>query len=182
MTAWPAAAADEAQARSEWQSLFNGKDLTGWTSMPEASFTVTNSNLRLNGGTGWLRTDKTYSNFVFEAEWRALTPGYNSGFFLRVGAEGKPWPTNAWQVDLARNALGALVKGSQTLVPSETAPLPLNQWVKFRIEAQGPMLTLDVDGERAWEYKGVDVLSGYIGIQAEDKAFEFRNLRVMERR
>jgi hypothetical protein len=56
--------------------------------------------------------------------------------------------------------------------------MPLNQWVKFRIEVRGKKITLDVNGERAWEYNELDAASGYIGIQAEDRAFDFRNLRV----
>lgn len=172
--------AAEPVADGQWQPLFNGKDLTGWVPMNGASFTVTNGNLRLLSGTGWLRSAKPYTNFVLEAEWRALVPGYDSGFFLRAGAEGKPWPSDVWQLNLARNAVGALLKGSQTRVPAETPPVPLNRWVKVRVEAKGSKLTLDVDGERVWEFSGFDAASGYLGIQAEDKAFDFRNLRVME--
>jgi hypothetical protein len=174
------ATAVETAANSEWQSLFNGKDLSGWLSVNETSFTVTNGNLRLLSGMGWLRTEKQYTNFVFEAEWRALGPGYDSGFFFRAGNEGKPWPKDGWQVNLSRTALGALVKGYKNIVPSETPPLPVNQWGKFRIEVKGTKVTLDINGERAWEYDKVDAASGYIGIQAENKAFDFRNLRVME--
>ncbi len=166
-------------AVAEWQSLFNGKDLTGWVPMHETQFVVTNGNLRLVNGMGWLRTEKPYTNFVFEAEWRALVPAYDSGFFIRACPEGKPWPTDGWQVNLGRTALGALVKGYKNIVPSETPPLPLNQWVKFRMEVKGTNLTLDINGERAWEFKTLDAASGYIGIQAENKAFEFRNLRVL---
>ena len=163
-----------------WQSLFNGKDLSGWVAMHDASFVVTNSNLRLVTGSGWLRTEKQYTDFVLEAEWRALEPNYDSGFYLRAGLDGKPWPTDGWQVNLNRGALGSLVKGYKTIVPAETPPMPLNKWVKMRIEVRGRSVTLDVDGERVWEYKDLDVAKGYIGIQAESKSFEFRNLRVQE--
>lgn len=170
--------AAEGPQTARWESLFNGKDLSGWAPVHDVSFVVTNGNLRLVKGMGWLRTEKQYTNFIFEAEWRALVPKYDSGFFVRAGLEGKPWPTEGWQVNLAGAALGALVKGYKTVVPAETPPMPLNRWVKFRIEARGKKLTLDVDGERAWEYKELDADSGYIGIQAEDRAFEFRNLRI----
>ena len=46
--------------------------------------------------------------------------------------------------------------------------------------AIGRAITLDVNGERAWEFKELDADRGYIGIQAEDKAFDFRNIRVQE--
>jgi hypothetical protein len=50
----------------------------------------------------------------------------------------------------------------------------------MRIEARGDKISLDVDGERAWEYKGIQPERGYFGIQAEDKAFDFRNIRIQE--
>jgi hypothetical protein len=165
-------------ADGPWESLFNGKDLSGWAPVHEVTFIVTNGNLRLVSGMGWLRTEKQYDDFIFEAEWRALDTGYDSGFFIRAGLEGKPWPTDGWQVNLARAALGGLVKGYKTVVPAETPPMPLNKWVKFRIEVRGKKITLDVDGERAWEFNDLDAQRGYLGIQAENKSFEFRNLRV----
>ncbi len=173
-------AASDKPGAEKWESLFNGKDLEGWVSMHQATFTVTNSNLRLVGGMGWLRTQKEYSDFILEAEWRALVPGYDSGFFIRAGLDGDPWPTGGWQVDLNGGALGGLVKGNKTMVPAETPRMPLNQWVKFRVEVRGHKITLDVDGERAWEFDKLDADRGYIGIEAENKVFEFRNLRVQE--
>jgi hypothetical protein len=172
--------AAEAAKDGGWQSLFNGRDLSGWVPVYEVTFVVTNGNLRLVNGMGWLRTEKQYSDFVLEAEWRALVPAYDSGFFIRAGLEGKPWPKDGWQVNLDRSALGGLVKGNKTIVPAETPPMPLNKWVKFRMEARGRRLTLDVDGERAWEFNELDADRGYIGIQAEGKAFDFRNIRVQE--
>jgi hypothetical protein len=175
----PCVAADAAKSE-HWESLFNGKDLTGWVPVYEVNFAVTNGNLRLVTGTGWLRTEKQYGDFVLEAEWRALVPEYDSGFFIRAGLEGKPWPKDGWQVNLNRSALGGLVKGYKTVVPAETPPMPLNKWVKFRMEVRGRKITLDVDGERAWEFSELDSERGYIGIQAEGKAFDFRNIRIQE--
>jgi hypothetical protein len=163
-----------------WVSLFNGKDLSGWRPVHEVTFVVTNGNLRLVDGMGWLRTEKEYRDFILEAEWRALVPQYDSGFFVRASLEGKPWPKDGWQINLASNALGALVRGFRTVVPAETPRMPLNKWVKFRIEVRGKRITLDVDGERAWEFNDLDAQQGYIGIQAEGKSFDFRNLRVKE--
>ena len=163
----------------KWENLFNGKDLTGWAPVNQVDFVVTNSNLRLVKGMGWLRTEKQYTDFILELEWRALVPEYDSGIFLRAGLEGKPWPNGGWQVNLAHGALGGLVKGYKTVVPAETPPMPLNKWVKFRIEVRGKKVTLDVDGQRAWEYNELDSQTGYLGIQAENRSFDFRNLRVL---
>jgi hypothetical protein len=175
----PSQAAD-AEAPAPWQSLFNGRDLTGWAPMNDAVFFATNGNIHLAKSMGWLRTERQYTNFVFEAEWRALQTNYNSGFFLRAGLTGKPFPTEVWQVNLKDTALGSLMKGSKTVVPATTPRLPLNQWFKFRMEARGHKLTLDVNGQRAWEFDQFDDAPGYLGLQAEGRTFDFRELRVQE--
>ena len=172
--------AAETKDDGQWKSLFNGKDLTGWTPVNDCIFTVTNDNLHLVKSMGWLRTENEYTNFVLEAEWRALEPKYNSGFFIRAGMEGKPFPTDVWQVNLKESAVGELLKGSTNRVHSVTPPVPLNQWVKFRMAVRGKKLTLDVDGKRAWEFTELDAAHGYIGLQAEGKVMEFRNVRVQE--
>jgi hypothetical protein len=163
-----------------WQPLFNGKDLAGLVPVHDVKFEIVDGNLRLVRGMGWLRTEKEYQDFVLECEWRALEEQYDSGFFVRAGLEGKPWPKDGWQVNLRYGALGSLVKGYKNVVPAETPKMPVNQWVKFRLEVRGKKISLDVDGERAWEYDSLDSPRGYIGIQVEDKKFDFRNFRVQE--
>lgn len=161
-----------------WESLFNGKDLAGWAPVHDVTFEVKDGNLRLVKGMGWLRTEKQYRDFVLEFEWRALDEKYDSGIFFRAGLEGKPWPKDGWQVNLRYDMLGGLVKGYRPVVPAENPKMPLNQWVKFRLEVRGKKATLDVNGERAWETDALDGDRGYVGIQAEDRAFDFRNLRI----
>lgn len=165
---------------SNGATLFNGKDLTGWISMNGGAFTATNGILHLEKSMGWLQTDRQYTDFILEAEWRALETNYNSGFFIRAGTEGKPFPDNAWQVNLKGSALGALLKGRDTVVPSKTPGFPANEWITFRMEVRGKRMTLDVNGVRAWEFSEFDADRGYIGIQAEGKSFDFRNVRVWE--
>jgi hypothetical protein len=174
------AVATACSAESKWQTLFNGKDLAGWAPVHEVQFEVKDGNLRLVKGMGWLRTERQFKDFVLEFEWRALDDKYDSGIFFRAGLEGKPWPKDAWQLNLRYDMLGGLVKGNRPGVPSETPKMPLNRWVKFRLEVKGKKAALDVDGERAWETDIVDGERGYLGIQAEDKSFDFRNLRLQE--
>ncbi len=101
-----------------WQSLFNGNNLSGWVPMNDAVFFATNGCIHLAKSSGWLRTERQFTNFVFEAEWRALHSNYNSGFFLRAGLTGKPFPTEVWQVNLKESALGSLLKGSLSTATS----------------------------------------------------------------
>ena len=174
-----AAHAAEPAKNNNWESLYNGRDLAGWTLMHDASFVATNETLHLTGGLGWLRSDIEYGDFILELEWRATEAGYDSGIFIRAGKDGKPWPDAAFQINLAPAALGALVKGNRTVVPAENSPVGVGKWVKFRIEARGKKLSLTVDGENAWEYNNLEPATGFLGIEAENKAFEFRNIRLL---
>lgn len=72
-------------AEAEWTTLFNGKDLTGWTGVNDVSFEVKDGNLRLVKGMGWLRAEKEYGDFVLELEFRALEEKYDSGIYFRSG-------------------------------------------------------------------------------------------------
>jgi hypothetical protein len=68
-----------------WQSLFNGKDLTGWKAVNVApdTFTVRDGMIISTGKPiGVLRTERMYENFIVELEWRHMKSGGNAGLFL----------------------------------------------------------------------------------------------------
>jgi hypothetical protein len=71
-----------------------------------------------------------------------------------------------------------LVRGYKVTVPAPGERVAVGEWAKMRLEVRGKKVTLDLNGERAWEYDHLDRERGYIGIQAENKSFDFRNLRV----
>lgn len=165
-------------AETGWEPLFNGRDLSGWATVHDVTFEANDGNLRLVKGMGWLRTEREFRDFVLEFECRALEEKYDSGIFFRAGLEGKPWPTDGWQVNLRYDMLGGLVKGYTAKVPAQTPAVPPHEWVQCRLEVQGSRAVLRINGELAWEYDQVDAERGFVGIQAENRAFDFRNLRI----
>jgi len=68
----------------KWKSLFNGKDLTGWTDVnttPETWY-VEDRLLKCKGlPIGVMRSNKQYENFLLHIEWRHMEAGGNSGVF-----------------------------------------------------------------------------------------------------
>lgn len=162
----------------EARLLFNGTNLTGWQPMHGGKFYVTNGVIRAEGGKGWLRTEESFTNFALEVEWRGLETNYNSGIFVRAPLEGNPWATNVWQINTKQSAIGELLEGSKKIVLVQTPAIPAGEWIKFRIEARNRELTLDVNGQRVWKFSEFTPASGFIGLQAEGKTFEFRNLLV----
>jgi len=160
--------------------VFRENDLAGWQPMHAGRFFVTNGVMHLSGGKGWLRSEGSVSNFVLELEWRGLETNYNSGIFIRAPLGDDPWATNVWQVNLKQSAIGELLCGSKKVVPRKTAHVSVGDWVQFRIEARGSQLSLEVNGQPAWIFKGFSPNSGFLGFQAEGKSFEFRNVHLIQ--
>ncbi|NLZ06206.1 MAG: DUF1080 domain-containing protein, partial [Phycisphaerae bacterium] len=79
-------------------SLFDGKTLNGWHLMNGAQFVAQDGVLKLNGGHGWLRSDKEYSDFILRLEFRFMKPDQDGGVFLRSNMEGDDWPSRKYEV------------------------------------------------------------------------------------
>lgn len=123
----PALAADEPISPTETLPLFNGKDLSGFTTWlkeskrddPKKVFRVTEGQLHLTGeGFGYLATEKSYKDFrvVLEYKWGKRTDGgkyvRNSGLLLHAtGPDGSA--NGAWmsciECQLAQGCVGDLI-------------------------------------------------------------------------
>ena len=78
-----------AQQEQEWQTIFNGNDLEGWTAVGSAAADVENGELVLtrSGDTdGWLVSNARPANFLLKAEFM-LNPAGNSGLAVRYPAD-----------------------------------------------------------------------------------------------
>ena len=74
-----------------WITLFNGRDLAGWTKMHAGDWSVANGVLRYGGtGNGWIRSNDTFGDFHLIVEWRYPVAGgeHDAGLFFRAGTEG----------------------------------------------------------------------------------------------
>ncbi len=165
----------------DWIHLFNGEDLTGWTIMNQAEFDVHDGNLRFITGMGWLRTDRLFDDFILEWECKALVDKYDSGIFIRSSLEGNPWPDTSLQINLRYDGLGTLVRGRRAVLKPDLDPISKDEWMKFRLKAEGYNGSLELNGEELWKTDVLDMIElerGLIGIQAENRSFEFRNIRL----
>jgi hypothetical protein len=89
-------------APSKKQSLFNGKDLTGWKIYGTEKWFVENGLLICESGPdkqyGYLATEKFYKNFDLTLEFLQVSDG-NSGVFFRSTIEGTK--IAGWQCEVA---------------------------------------------------------------------------------
>jgi len=84
------------------KSLFNGKDLTGWTIHGTEKWYVDKGELICESGPdkeyGYLSTNEKYKNFELTLQFKQEANG-NSGVFIRSGIEGVK--ISGWQVEVA---------------------------------------------------------------------------------
>src|SRR5436305_14843805 len=70
----------------DWESLFNGKDLTGWVKIGNESWTVEDGIIHGHGVTkdyGYLQTERSFKDFQLSLRFRCEGDG-NSGVFFHT--------------------------------------------------------------------------------------------------
>jgi len=199
----PAAKADDTQIPEGFQSLFNGKDLTGWQVNDKGNINVwgaENGILYVSGsGGGWLMTDKEYGDFELRLEYK-IPPKGNSGVALRSPLKGDPAYAgmeiqildNDWYVKNYKGLKLTQHTGSiyGVVPPIKDATKPVGEWNKYRIIAKGRQITVELNGttivnanlddykEHFKAHPGLEREKGHLGLQSHDGRVEFRNIFV----
>jgi hypothetical protein len=189
--------AARAQTDAALEPLFDGT-LAGWTIENDAPVSVADGVLRIDEARGWLRSNEQYADFSLRAEFRFVDDDTDSGLFVRAVADGTfgpGWPNNAYQVQL-RNPIGesrfppiggvfrhGKPQGETRFDPDDAERLSLGTgvWQTLEVDVVGDTLSVKLNGEPLTEALAIENPSGYIGIQAERGAIEFRAIEIAER-
>ena len=183
------------------ESLFNGKNLDGWTcyladSTPvNAVYSAKDGAINIKGKPfGFIRTNKTYSNFRLQLKWRYVNEEGNSGIFVFVQDEMKIWP-NAIECQLmkGRNGDFVLLGGSDIAefkapegTPRPKFPVvkrfcddgikPAGQWNEADIICKDGTIEVKMNG--ILKNKGTKSMhkSGFIALQSEGNEIEFKDI------
>jgi len=168
---------------SGWVPLSDGKSLSGWHPENQATWAVNRGIILGSGGDGWLRSEKTYADFVLRLEFRN-SPNGNSGVFLRASKEGKagepPNPASGYELQIYNEdpkwATGSIEDVIPRLAPVNPTP---GAWHTYEIEVRGDRLTASLDGAKVLDGRDGQLKSGYIGLQHhKNNKIEFRNLMI----
>ena len=187
--------------------LFNGRDLTGWKAFTgdpkvkqEDVWSARDGVIVCKGEPiGYLYTDRTFTHFKFEAEYRwAGKPG-NSGLFSRIGGEpstlprcietqlkhgdagdlfgfhGFPLRGAADRFKEKESKLGGHVSIVKKIAGNEKEP---GQWNKMEVIVSGADITVRLNGRKVNEATGAEVMAGPVGLQSEGGEVHFRNVRL----
>jgi hypothetical protein len=185
-------------------SLFNGKDLTGWTGGGK-SYLVRDGLLVVDpaeGSGGNLYTERQFGDFIFRFEFR-LTPGANNGIGIRVPKGGHASSDGmeiqildhdspryrGWLHDYQHH--GSIYG----VVPAKTGYLkPVGEWNYEEITAKGKQITVTLNGTTIVDadiqkastpktldgqpHPGLQRTSGCLSFCGHGDYLEFRNLRI----
>jgi hypothetical protein len=187
------------------ESLFNGKNLDGWTIFVDESIISQDDFFYVNDGmiecvgvpNGYLRTIKEYSDYKLHIEWRYPEEPTNSGVFLHTNGPDLIWPAHFQGQLKHENAGDFIVHGvgesatlrDTTYVSSDTLkPLipklhpsnekPAGEWNSYDITCKGNTIELRVNGLLQNTATNCSMTKGGIGLQAEGSKIQYRNLWV----
>jgi hypothetical protein len=89
-------------------ALFDGT-LKGWTieNTTAGNIAAADGVLRVQGPSGWLRSERQFTDFTMRLQFRFLTDDADSGIFFRTPAKAefiRGWPNNGYQVQIRNPA------------------------------------------------------------------------------
>ena len=189
-------------AQDGWKPLLEGSSTAGWTNAAGAAahsgWVARDGALSADKGAGDIWSKERYGDFVLELEFK--TTG-NSGIFIRTGDRKNNVQTGIEiQVENPggpdKHSVGALYD----LVPPTKCNAKKDDWNKVRITAQGPKITVEINGEKVnemnvdqWTTPGQNPdgsknkyakavkdfpREGFIGFQDHGHAVSYRNVRI----
>ncbi len=174
--------------------LFDGQTLDGWDIVNNGQFSVEAGLLKVNQGTGWLRSKEVYGDFTLKIEVRFLEAGANSGIFVRTAATSKDdengWPNNGLQLNCYDSLEGKSplacpvnygIPDYESSIDHEAlaaAYKPVGEWYDYQITCLGESVTTTLNGHTIAVINGVKNLDGHVGIQGEHGLLEFRKFEI----
>ena len=177
--------------KSETISLFNGKDLSGWTINGTEKWYVENGELICESGPdkeyGYLSTNEKFKNFELSLEFKQNADG-NSGVFFRSSIDGVK--ISGWQVEVAppNHDTGGIYesygRGWLVKIPDEKENiLKMGEWNKLKIRVVDDNVKTWLNGESMVDFTDSKIGEGYgfIALQIHSGGgikVQWRNLEI----
>ena len=175
------------------ESIFNGKDLSGWTIYGTERWYVEDGLLVCESGPdkkyGYLGTVKEYVDFDLSLEFKQGADG-NSGVFFRSSIEGTK--IAGWQAEVAppEHSTGGIYEsyGRGWLIkpdPEKDKYLKFGEWNTLRVRVVGPKVETWLNGNLmiSLEDEKIGEASGIIALQIHDGGgikVQWRSLQLIQ--
>ena len=175
-------------ASGETNSIFNGKDLSGWK-VPKNNiwWLVKDGELQVRSGPkkkgGILWTENEYKDFVFECEFRFGEGTIDSGIHLRNKDQIQIGISGSLKRDMTASPY---IPGKGYPVEAEGVAdlLKAKDWNHLKIVVKGKNYTTHLNGKKVMTYDSDSAIEkGPVGIQlhgARNMSIDFRNIKLGE--
>lgn len=180
--------ADTVNAKTEWISLFNGKDLSGWFVRGKATWSVQNGILVGEGGMGHIYTDATCSDFEAKGMFRISGTNSNSGFYFRANppSDNPDAFPRGYEAQICNNQeayTGWLWKPGKPTGKATELVTKDGEWFSYLIRVTGSRIQFWINNKLVMTYDDDEYKSGHFAIQGhnpgmkiEAKELYYRNL------
>jgi hypothetical protein len=177
-------------------SLFNGKDFTGWkfcmsnNAVPENTWSIKDSLIHCMGRpNGYIRTEKTYSDFKVTVQWRFIKAG-NTGVMVFMQEPDQVWPRcvecqgmhdhqgDFWLWGGVGCAKPKVTQNNGIIMQEVSAEKPLGEWNTYQVICRGNTAEIVVNGKSMNKLTDLNVSSGFIGLQSEGAELEIKSVVV----
>ncbi len=165
------AASDE----PKWISLFNGKDLTGWTPHGKAKWSVEDGMIVGVGGMGHLYSDVACTDFEAKGMFRVTSQGRipNSGFYFRANPpkdnpDAFPRGYEAQICNHGDGYTGWLWKPGHPTGPAKELLTKDGEWFNYRIKAVGAHIEFWINDKPVMTYDDPEYKTGHFAIQGHN--------------
>ncbi|MFD3514626.1 ThuA domain-containing protein [Streptomyces sp. NPDC058657] len=184
----------DCKPQTGYRPLFNGETLEGWKQAGPGRFTVTDGELRSEGGMGllWYQA-KELGSYSLKLDWK-MTADDNSGVFVGFPASDDPWSAVSKGYEIQIDASDAADRTTGSVYSFKSANLkerdrvlrPPGQWNSYEIKVTGERLQIFLNGAKINDFTNTDparsLKDGHIGLQnhgAVDQV-SFRNVQLRE--
>ncbi|MBI3665895.1 MAG: DUF1080 domain-containing protein [Acidobacteria bacterium] len=173
---------------AQWVSLFNGKDLSGWKPAGNAAWKVESGVIvgqwdPAKPGGGWLMSEREFSDFVLQVEFRGEPKHANSGVAIRDPLHGAKDPAySGYEIQILDIPDAKMPTGSVYNV-QKAKYVPLKDgWNSMEITARGTHIVVLLNGEKVAETDDDRSLQGSVGFQShsQGEVIYFRNIRIQK--
>lgn len=186
----------------EFVNLFNGHDFTNWGGSGKTmqnGYEVKDGTITSTQKCRFLQTDKEYSSYVLEFEFK-LTPGANNGLGIHYPGQGDAAYTGM-EIQILDNSHPKYAKlkdyqyhgGLYTLVaPKKGFQKPVGEWNKQIVTVDGPKIKVELNGTVIMEadldeinksnpkHEGAKRREGHIAFCGHGDIVSFKSIRIKE--
>ncbi len=169
----------------DWVTLFDGKDLDQWYIIGDADWKLEGglvmADRKIGKAYGYLVTKKSYSNFQLKVEFWVSSDA-NSGVFFRCRDGKSISDSRCYEANIFDQrgdqyfSTGAITK----FAGGNNLPKAGGKWNTYEITADGPNLTLVLNGVKTVEFTNKKYKKGPIALQYDKGVVKFRKVEIRE--